>query len=65
MLFFTSDHEILKDLVKIFIYQGLAGFFLILAGKFLDKKSIILILVLNYLNQDDTFYLLRVLEGFV
>lgn len=48
-----------------FIYQGLARFFLILASKFLDKKSIILILVLNYLNQDDTFYLLRVLEGFV
>lgn len=51
--------------MKKFIYQGLAGFFLILFGKFLDKKSIILILVLNYLNQDDTFYLLRVLEGFV
>lgn len=48
-----------------FIYQGLARFFLILVGKFLDKKSIILILVLNYLNQDDTFYLLRALEGFV
>ena len=48
-----------------FIYQGLVGFFLSLVGKFLDKKSIILILVLNYLNQDDTFYLLRVLEGVV
>lgn len=51
--------------MKKLIYQGLAGFFLILVGNFLDKKSIILILVLNYLNQDDTFYLLRVLEGFV
>lgn len=51
--------------MKKLIYQGLAGFFLILVGNFYMKKSIILILVLNYLNQDDTFYLLRVLEGFV
>lgn len=29
-----------------FIYQGLAGFFLIWVGKFLDKKSIILILTI-------------------
>lgn len=33
-----------------FIYQGLERFFLILVGKFLDKKSIILILVGSIIN---------------